>query len=164
MSFILILNISLIQVKQPAWVKKVSLNKDMLTFSDIEWTDVGSEAVQNKRYRFMSAEYFENYIPRMLNNEGSDEEKEKALAGYGATIIGAGLTNRPFISELPAIFSEGDQKPQLSENDVATLDMKIGDLVDMTNKNDDKDDKDDKDNKTNNEPVGLTKEDVSNPC
>ena len=67
----------------------------------VEWTDYGLEAVRKRGYRYLSAEFHENYT----DNEGG--------ATHGATLLGGGLTIRPVIKRLDPI--------QLSESEHPTL-------------------------------------------
>jgi hypothetical protein len=67
----------------------------------VEWTDYGLEAVRTKGYRYLSAEFVENY---------TDNE---AGGSHGALLLGAGLTIRPVIKRLDPI--------QLTESDHPTL-------------------------------------------
>lgn len=67
----------------------------------VEWTDYGLEAVRTRGYRYLSAEFVENYT----DNEFA--------ASHGALLLGAGLTIRPVIKRLDPI--------QLAESDHPTL-------------------------------------------
>jgi hypothetical protein len=63
--------------------------------AEIEWTDFGVKAVKERGFRYLSAEYVENY----RDNEKGDS--------HGAVLLGAGLTVRPVIKRLdPVVLSE----------------------------------------------------------
>ncbi len=72
----------------------------------VEWTEFGKDAVLNRGFRYLSAEYAENF----RDNEKGDE--------HGCVLIGAGLTVRPIIKHLdPVTLSAAD--PQ--DDDTAKL-------------------------------------------
>lgn len=62
-----------------------------------EWTPTGRNAVKNREYKYLSADFDFDY---------EDNETGKK---FGPTLNGAGLTNRPFVKGMEAIqLSEGD--------------------------------------------------------
>lgn len=64
----------------------------------IEWTDYGREAVQKRGFRYMSAEYHENW------------KDNEAGTPHGCVLLGAGLVTRPCIKRLdPVTLSEADR-------------------------------------------------------
>jgi len=63
----------------------------------VEWTPYGIDAIQNRKFIYVSADYIENWI---------DNEFEKE---HGAVLFGAGLVTRPHIKNMDAV--------QLSESD-----------------------------------------------
>ncbi len=72
--------------------------------AQVEWTPYGIDAVRNRGYAYLSAEYVEDY----QDNESG--------ARHGALLMGAGLTVRPVIKRLdPIELSEasGDTPPTL---------------------------------------------------
>lgn len=76
----------------------------------VEWTGYGVDAVKVRGYRYLSAEFVENYQD---NEQG---------AQYGCTLLGAGLTVRPVIKHLdPVTLSceSGDDVPILIHPDLA---------------------------------------------
>jgi len=65
----------------------------------LEWTEFGIDAVRKRGFRYLSADFVENY----MNNETGEEK--------GALLRGAGLTLRPVIKNNEAIqLSEGDEE------------------------------------------------------
>lgn len=66
--------------------------------AEVEWTPYGVDAVHNKGYQYLSAEYSENY---------TDNEAGKQ---YGPVLLGAALTVRPVIKHLdPVRLSEASE-------------------------------------------------------
>lgn len=65
--------------------------------AEVEFTDFGIDAIRKRGFRYLSAEYHEDW---------RDNEKQTR---HGPTLLGAGLTNRPVIKRLDPI--------QLSESD-----------------------------------------------
>lgn len=59
--------------------------------AEIEWTDLGVEAVSTRGFKYMSAEYRENYQD---NESGTN---------HGATLLGAALTIRPVVKGLDPV-------------------------------------------------------------
>lgn len=73
-----------------AKVLKLSVEGDRLR-ALVEWTPFGIDLVKNKGYRYLSAEYIEDWV----DNEGG--------AHHGPLLMGAGLTIRPVIKRLDPI-------------------------------------------------------------
>lgn len=82
------------------YFRKLFLDGDKLR-AKIELTDYGVELITKRGYRYVSAEYHENWV---------DNEARKA---HGATLLGAGLTVRPVVKRLDPI--------QLSEDSVGDV-------------------------------------------
>jgi hypothetical protein len=59
--------------------------------AQVEWTDYGTEAVRERSFRYLSAEFDENW---------HDNEKGEA---HGCVLLGAGLTIRPVIKRLDPV-------------------------------------------------------------
>ncbi len=77
-----------------AKVVKLAVEGDRLR-ALVEWTPYGVDAVKNKGYQYLSAEFHENW-----------QDNEKG-AKHGAVLLGAGLTVRPVIKRLdPVLLSE----------------------------------------------------------
>ncbi len=78
------------------WVKELYLSDDAQElWAVVEWTDEGKGRVLDKRARYLSADFEMNFT--------DDKGKQ-----HGATLKGAGLTNRPFIKHMSAILDEGE--------------------------------------------------------
>lgn len=124
------------------WVKGLSLNNGMLYFNNIDWTNVGSEAVLNKHYRFISLSFFHNYTKEFLEPSDKGYDNPDEIQEYGPTVVAAGLTNRPAVAQLPAVFSKDGgvrtNKSELEHDDVFRFDIKLKDLIDNKTNDDTK--------------------------
>lgn len=74
-------------------IVKLSVEGDRLR-ALVEWTPFGLAAIRDKGYRYLSAEYHENW----QSNEAADAGKK-----YGPVLLGAGLVIRPCIKRLDPI-------------------------------------------------------------
>lgn len=75
-----------------AWLTKLELADDGNSlFAEIDWTELGSKKVQGKEYRYVSADFHLNY------------KDAETLKFHGPTLLGAGLTNRPFIKNMEPV-------------------------------------------------------------
>lgn len=75
-------------------VKRLSIEGDRLR-ALVEWTDWGRELIEKKGFRYLSAEFHENW----KDNEKGDP--------HGCVLLGAGLVTRPCIKRLdPVTLSE----------------------------------------------------------
>jgi phage I-like protein len=88
-----------------AWFKSVYLSKDGTElWAKVEWTPRGRGVVEEKEFRYLSAEFTTNY------------QDNESLKKFGPTLLGAGLTNRPVIKgmkpviELSELTNEGKDK------------------------------------------------------
>lgn len=59
--------------------------------AQVEWTDFGVDAVRRRGFRYLSAEFHENFV----DNEGGK--------AHGCVLLGAGLTIRPVIKRLDPV-------------------------------------------------------------
>ena len=77
-----------------AWVKSLFIEGDGL-WAEAELTKRGLEALKNREFIYFSTEYVDDY---------KDRESGKS---HGPTILGGGMTNRPFIKGMaPVLMSE----------------------------------------------------------
>jgi len=77
------------------WIKGVQLsNEDTELWINVEWTESAKQKITSKEIRYISADFSIDYY--------DEETKTK----HGATLFGAGLTNRPRIKGMKAILSE----------------------------------------------------------
>jgi hypothetical protein len=71
-------------------VTRLRVEGDRL-LADVEWTPYGRQAITERGYQYLSAEFIDNYV---------DNERRQA---HGALLFGAGLTIRPVIKRLDPI-------------------------------------------------------------
>lgn len=103
-----------------AKVLKLSVENGRLR-SLVEWTPFGIDAVKNRGFAYLSAEYHENW---------KDNEQKNA---HGCVLLGAGLTLRPVIKNLdPVTLSEGDDDKDFR---LAVSTQLINELSEQSNMN-----------------------------
>lgn len=79
------------------WVKGIELrNESSELWFTVEWTPAGAKALKEKEYRYFSAEFALNF-----RDENGNER--------GMTLIGGGLTNRPFLKNLGTVMHSQKQ-------------------------------------------------------
>lgn len=89
-------------------VLKLSVEGDRLR-AQVEWTPYGLEAIRDRGYQYLSAEYHEQWI---------DNEQHKQ---HGCVLLGAGLTVRPVVKRLdPIQLSETGDVPVLIHPELQT--------------------------------------------
>jgi phage I-like protein len=73
------------------WLKRVELraNGDEL-WGEVEWTPRAAEQIRNREYRFVSPSFVKDYT-------------DKRGQQIGTTLIGAGITNHPFLESMKAL-------------------------------------------------------------
>ncbi len=77
------------------WFQEIELREnDSQLWIRVDWTDAAKEKILGKELRYLSAEFHLKYKDEETNVE------------YGATLYGAGLTNRPHVKDMQAMFSE----------------------------------------------------------
>lgn len=88
------------------WVKTASVDDEGRLWYDVEWTDEARKAIKEKKYRYFSPEFMDEW-------EGPDGTV------HSDVLFGGALTNRPFLKGLvPINFSEhvsGDQLLNIDE-------------------------------------------------
>jgi len=89
------------------WIEDLHLGDDGKFYADVELTPRGHQSLKDKEFVYFSTEYSDNY---------EDRETGKK---YGPTILGGGLTNRPFIKGMaPVLLSEdGTESPFVEADD-----------------------------------------------
>lgn len=99
-------------------IKRLSIEGDRLR-ALVEWTEWGRELIRKKGFRYLSAEYHENW----KDNEKGDP--------HGCVLLGAGLVTRPCIKNLdPITLAEAEQgvalavHPKLLEELIREIEMK----------------------------------------
>jgi len=85
------------------WIKKLYIKGEgkqpAELWAEVEWTPEGERRIREKELRYLSADF-------TLDYDDSDEKGQKDATHYGATLFGAGLTNRPFIKRMKKVLSE----------------------------------------------------------
>lgn len=81
------------------WVTGLTHKAGEGLFAAVEWTSKGAEALRDKIYRFLSAEFSTEY--------------EDSTFGqfHGNVLSGIGLTNYPMLQNIPALLSQNDTNP-----------------------------------------------------
>jgi len=86
------------------WIKNLILSEDKnQLWAEVEWTPSGIKSLENKSFKYISADFSFNY---------KDNEN---LNTYGPTLFGAGLTNRPVVKSMEPIILSEKNINQLSE-------------------------------------------------
>ena len=86
------------------WIKKLSLSEDNnQLWAEVEWTPEGKKNLENKSFKYISADFSFNY---------KDNEERNS---HGPTLFGAGLTNRPVVKSMEPIILSEKNINQLSE-------------------------------------------------
>lgn len=101
---------------------KTPLGPKQLTFLFVRWTptEEAVEMIKKKKYRFFSAEISDKFTTREVH-ETTDDEGNLVEAQYtvkGPVFTGFALTNIPFISELPGMFSTGVMNRPNGEDEI----------------------------------------------
>lgn len=80
------------------WIKKLYIKNDTELWGDVELTKRATLALNDKEYAYLSIEFDQNY-----------KTNEEPVKYYGPVLLGAALTNRPFIKDMKSAvqLSEG---------------------------------------------------------
>lgn len=97
------------------WIREIELRKnDNQLWIKVEWTPKAEEKILEKEIRYISADFDLDYMDSETGTE------------YGATLYGAGLTNRPHVKGMKAIFSDeivGQTQFKNNEDKTMTIDF-----------------------------------------
>lgn len=113
------------------WFKSLSIEDDAKganLFADIEWTTDGYAAVEGKKFRYLSPDFAFAWT----DNETGTK--------YGATLFGAGLTNRPVIKhmaptvELTEVTNMAKKTQKISELTIEELEVLLSETTDEVKK------------------------------
>lgn len=93
-----------------AWVTKLNMRlrkffdgkRRWVLTADVEFTKDGEDMIRQKRFKYFSSEVHDNYKEQELSEENKDS-KEPKLKAFGPTLMGGGVTNRPYISGMLAV-------------------------------------------------------------
>lgn len=100
-----------------AWIDDVYLTENNTElWARVIWTPSGEEAVLNKKYRYISADFDFNY------------KDNETLAEFGPTLFGAGLTNRPVVKKMQPVIQLSEKYNEEKNMD---LEKKIEELMAM---------------------------------
>lgn len=92
------------EAEAAGWFERVFVEPDserageFVLMADMDWTKPASEKLLNKEFRYLSADFTLNYV---------DPETSKK---FGPVLLGAGLTNRPFIKGMDPVVTLSEQK------------------------------------------------------
>ncbi len=95
------------EAEAAAWMLDLEVRpgqKDIGLWAKPDWTGAGQKALSEKTYRYLSADFNQNY---------KDNEAGKS---HGCVLLGAALTNRPVIKGMQPVIqlSEGDSMPEIT--------------------------------------------------
>lgn len=97
------------------WIREIELREnDSQLWIKVEWTPKAEERILEKEIRYISADFDLDYVDSETGTE------------YGATLYGAGLTNRPHVKGMKAIFSDeivGHSQTKNKEGITMTIDF-----------------------------------------
>ncbi|MCK5608280.1 hypothetical protein KAR91_40740 [Candidatus Pacearchaeota archaeon] len=90
-----------------AWFNDVYLSESgKELWAIVDWTEKGEKKVRKKEYRYISADFTFSY------------KDNESLKEHGATLFGAGLTNRPVVKGMaPVILSENNSEGKMPNED-----------------------------------------------
>lgn len=95
-----------------AWIQNLTLSEDGTElWSEVKWTPAGKKKVEDGEFRYLSADI-------NLNFKSNEDQKV-----HGPTLMGAGLTNRPFIKNMEPVTQLSEK-----ENTMDPKDQQIADL------------------------------------
>lgn len=81
------------------WLKKVYLSDDGTElWADVDWTDEAKKCLSDKKFRYISSEFSLEY------------KDNESLKNFGPTLLGAGLTNRPFVKGMEPVVELSEDK------------------------------------------------------
>ena len=101
-----------------AWINKLFVEDNSL-MANVTLTERGRQSIKSKEFRYFSVEYTEDYSEyefiEKKNDNGVLVEEERKIS-FGPTVLGGGLTNRPFIKGMaPVSLSETGEIIELEE-------------------------------------------------
>lgn len=102
-----------------AWINKLS-KSDAGLMATVDLTARGRQSVKDREFRFFSIEYTDDYVEYRFSQEPDETTGEmkdvESKVSHGPTVLGGGLTNRPFIKGmLPVSLSEDGEVFQFEE-------------------------------------------------
>jgi hypothetical protein len=88
--------------KAPGWIEKVMHKVGSAgngLYVKVKWTKYGKSMLDDELYRYVSADFWLNYVDSEFGQE------------HGPTLTAVALTNRPMLESLPALFSKDGKAP-----------------------------------------------------
>lgn len=106
------------------WIESLYLGglENNELWAKVRWTPTGAGTIKAKEYRYLSAEFQFSYTTNETNQV------------YGPTLLGAGLTNRPFVKgmepivELSEKLTKGTNQMDEKDKQIAALQAQIEEL------------------------------------
>jgi phage I-like protein len=96
------------------WIKELYLGEDQVSlFAKVEWTKEAEAKLKDNQYKYISGEFVYEY---------EDEKNVK----HGPTLLGAALTNRPFLKSMKPVTLNEQEKIKMDE--VKKLNEQISEL------------------------------------
>lgn len=81
------------------WIRALSLeNEGRELWAEVEWTPAAEKKLADKEFRYLSAEFAFALVDEETNAE------------HGPTLLGAGLTNRPFVKNMAPVIELNEGK------------------------------------------------------
>lgn len=108
------------EAEAAAWFKELQVDQidggAFGLFAEVDWTEPGAEKVAKKEYRYLSADF-------TLSYKGNEDDKT-----YGPVLLGAGLTNRPFIKGMEPVVQLSEQEKGVNGMTLEQAMAKIAEL------------------------------------
>jgi phage I-like protein len=103
------------------WIREIELREnDKQLWIKVDWTPKAEERILEKEIRYISADFDLDYADSETGIE------------YGATLYGAGLTNRPHVKGMKAIFSDeivGQSQFKLNNNEDTNMAIDFNEML-----------------------------------
>ena len=95
-----------------AWISKIFVEEKNL-MADVTLTERGKKSIQSGEFKYFSVEYTDDYAEYEFNEKVDENGKaieEETRLSHGPTVLGGGLTNRPFIKGMAPVSLGEDGK------------------------------------------------------
>lgn len=100
-----------------AWIKDLKVKDNNSLWAEVDWTPRGKKAIEDKEFRYISPEFSQNY-------KSNEDDKS-----FGPTLLGAGLTNRPFLKGMDPIVELAENKEnEMDPKEIEAMKAKIAQL------------------------------------
>jgi len=91
------------------WFKKLTIKNGEM-WATIDWNDLGIDKIGKKRFRYLSAEFDTDYEKVEFNKAGVKKVKK-----LGKVLLGAALTNRPFLKNMEPTTKLSEEKVKMEQ-------------------------------------------------